>query len=180
MLQPALRAAGGLGDGRYAGWPRARPARPRRYIDPRNVRRVVRALEVTLVTGRPSPSYSAKRRHGGRIFGLTAGEALYARIDDRVEAMPSHRAARRVRRLRAARSGRLAGDEWVGLPAAIASRTWRVRMTLKPSGASSSSVPGGPATGDVVSAAMIGIHWFELGGASENPWRRWRIYRWGG
>jgi tRNA dimethylallyltransferase len=62
-------------------------------IDHRNVRRVVRALEVTLLTGRPisdqqhkdPPDYAIK------IIGLTCErEDLYERIDARVEEMISN------------------------------------------------------------------------------------------
>ncbi len=60
-------------------------------IDPRNVRRIIRAIEVTRATGRP---FSAWREKEGppaedvRIIGLDLPrEALYARIDARVDAM---------------------------------------------------------------------------------------------
>ncbi len=59
-------------------------------IDSHNVRRVVRALEVTLATGRP---FSAQRQkspppYRSIVVGLTlARPTLYARIDARVEAM---------------------------------------------------------------------------------------------
>lgn len=54
-------------------------------IDPRNLRRVIRALEVTLKTGRPfSDGSIARPRYEALILGLTMprGE-LYARIDER-------------------------------------------------------------------------------------------------
>ena len=60
------------------------------FIDPRNLRRVIRALEVCLKTGRP---FSAQRRRippPYRVLhlGLTMERAaLYARADARVEAM---------------------------------------------------------------------------------------------
>lgn len=60
------------------------------FIDPRNVRRVVRALEVTLKSGRP---FSEQRRAVAPSYrvlqlGLTLErEALYARADARVTAM---------------------------------------------------------------------------------------------
>ena len=60
------------------------------FIDPRNVRRVVRALEVTLKSGQP---FSALRRripppYAPLILGLTLDRgALYARADARVDAM---------------------------------------------------------------------------------------------
>jgi tRNA dimethylallyltransferase len=61
-----------------------------RRIDPRNVRRVVRALEVCLLTGRPISQQQRKRPPPYRILqiGLTMERAtLYARADRRVEAM---------------------------------------------------------------------------------------------
>ncbi len=60
------------------------------FIDPRNVRRVIRALEVCLKTGRP---FSEQRRrvlppYRTLQIGLTLERtALYARADARVEAM---------------------------------------------------------------------------------------------
>ena len=59
-------------------------------IDARNVRRVVRAIEVCLVTGQPISSLQQAMRPPYRILriGLTRSrEALYARIDQRVDAM---------------------------------------------------------------------------------------------
>ncbi len=58
-----------------------------RRIDPRNVRRVVRALEIVLTTGRPKSALEGHRPPPYRILriGLTMPrEALYARIDRRV------------------------------------------------------------------------------------------------
>lgn len=59
-------------------------------IDPRNVRRVIRALEVCLVTGRPISELQRKNPPPYRIFqlGVTRPRPeLYARIDARVEQM---------------------------------------------------------------------------------------------
>jgi tRNA dimethylallyltransferase len=59
-------------------------------IDPRNVRRVVRALEVCLKTGRPFSEQRGKvpPPYGILQIGLTMErEALYARVDARVDAM---------------------------------------------------------------------------------------------
>ncbi len=59
-------------------------------IDFRNVRRVVRALEVTLVTGRPISELQRKKPPPYRILriGLTLPRAtLYARIDHRIDEM---------------------------------------------------------------------------------------------
>jgi tRNA dimethylallyltransferase len=59
-------------------------------IDYRNLRRTVRALEVTLATGRP---FSAQRRRGPSsynplLIGLTRRRPeLYARLDERIDAM---------------------------------------------------------------------------------------------
>jgi len=59
-------------------------------IDPRNVRRVVRALEVHALTGRPISEVQA--RAGSRYRWLVLGlgrprEDLYARVDRRIDAM---------------------------------------------------------------------------------------------
>lgn len=59
-------------------------------IDPRNVRRVVRALEVCIVTGRPVSQQ--QRRQGSRFRELRLGltmerQRLFAGIDARVDAM---------------------------------------------------------------------------------------------
>ena len=59
-------------------------------IDPRNVRRVVRALEVCLVTGRPISELQGKSPPPFRTFllGLSAPrELLYKRIDQRIDRM---------------------------------------------------------------------------------------------
>jgi tRNA dimethylallyltransferase len=59
-------------------------------IDPRNVRRLVRALEVSLVTGRPFSEQQGARPTPYRmlILGLSMDRPLlYARADERVEAM---------------------------------------------------------------------------------------------
>jgi len=59
-------------------------------IDYRNLRRVIRAIEVTLVAGRPFSELQTKQPPPWRIMqlGLTRPrEALYARADARIEAM---------------------------------------------------------------------------------------------
>ena len=59
-------------------------------IDPRNVRRVVRALEVYLETGQPISELQRKKRPPYRILqiGLTMErQELYRRIDERVDRM---------------------------------------------------------------------------------------------
>lgn len=72
------------------------------FIDPRNIRRVVRALEVCLKTGQP---FSEQRRRShppyrAIILGLTMErKALYARADARVDAMMAAGLLHEVRRL---------------------------------------------------------------------------------
>jgi tRNA dimethylallyltransferase len=71
-------------------------------IDPRNVRRVVRALEVCLVAGRPISELQRRCPPPYRIVhvGLTRPRpALYRRADDRVEAMLAAGLIGEVRRL---------------------------------------------------------------------------------
>jgi len=60
------------------------------FVDPRNVRRVVRALEVYHATGKPFSHWRTKEPAGfeSLVIGLRLGrEELYRRIDERVEAM---------------------------------------------------------------------------------------------
>jgi len=71
-------------------------------IDPRNVRRVIRALEVCLLTGRPISAQQRKQPPPYHILqiGLTMERmALYARADRRVEAMIAAGLEDEVRRL---------------------------------------------------------------------------------
>jgi tRNA dimethylallyltransferase len=71
-------------------------------IDPRNVRRVIRALEVCLITEQPISEQQHKRPPPYPIIqiGLTmARAALYARADQRVEAMMVAGLKDEVRRL---------------------------------------------------------------------------------
>ncbi|HEY72027.1 MAG: tRNA (adenosine(37)-N6)-dimethylallyltransferase MiaA [Chloroflexi bacterium] len=73
-----------------------------RRIHPHNVRRIVRALEVCTVTGRPISEQQGKRPPPYRILqiGLTMErEALYARADRRTEAMMDAGLAGEVRQL---------------------------------------------------------------------------------
>jgi tRNA dimethylallyltransferase len=59
-------------------------------IDPRNVRRVIRALEVTRATGRPFSAWRERRPHieSPLIIGLRMQrDRLYGRIDERVDVM---------------------------------------------------------------------------------------------
>lgn len=78
-------------------------------IDPRNVRRTIRALEVTLVTGRPISELQRKRapQYDIRMIGLTAPrEALYERANRRVDEMMARGLLDEVRGLHASGYGR--------------------------------------------------------------------------
>ena len=71
-------------------------------IDPRNVRRVIRALEVCTLTGRPISEQQGQEPPPYRILqiGLTMDrETLYARADARIEAMMAAGLEEEVRRL---------------------------------------------------------------------------------
>jgi tRNA dimethylallyltransferase len=71
-------------------------------IDPRNVRRVIRALEVCLITGQPISEQQGKQPPPYRILqiGLTMERvALYERADRRVDAMIDAGLEDEVRRL---------------------------------------------------------------------------------
>ena len=71
-------------------------------IDPRNVRRVVRALEVYTITGRPISSLQTKNPppYHTLILGLDLDRpALYARVDARIDAMVAAGLEAEVRRL---------------------------------------------------------------------------------
>jgi len=92
---PALRAVLER-EGRERGsetlhrWLAALDSVAARRIDPRNVRRLVRALEVCLTAGRPISELQAKRAPPYRIqrVGLTMPrDLLYQRIDQRVDSM---------------------------------------------------------------------------------------------
>ena len=79
-------------EGHDALWARLREVDPEsaERIDPRNVRRVVRALEVTMESGVPFSQARKKERPPYRslVIGLTLERAeLYRRIDTRVDAM---------------------------------------------------------------------------------------------
>jgi len=77
-------------------------------IDARNVRRVVRALEVCLLTGEPISRQQTRKPPPYRllIVGLTLGRpALYQRIDERVERMMAAGLEQEVRGLVAAGYG---------------------------------------------------------------------------
>jgi tRNA dimethylallyltransferase len=74
-------------------------------IDPRNVRRVVRALEVTLSTGRPfsqAAGQAAQAPYDAFVVGLDGPrELLYRRADARVDTMMAGGLLREVEALRA-------------------------------------------------------------------------------
>jgi len=73
-----------------------------RFIDPRNIRRVVRALEVCRVTGKPFSYWRAKAPPPFETLIIGLGlprQELYRRIDERVEAMVRAGLADEVRRL---------------------------------------------------------------------------------
>lgn len=73
-------------------------------IEPRNVRRVIRALEVTMVSGRPMSQLQRKDPppYDIMIVGLQCDrEALYRRIDARVDRMIADGLVDEVRALRA-------------------------------------------------------------------------------
>lgn len=82
------KAARGGGIALYAELQRLDPDAAR-TIDPRNVRRVIRALEVCHATGLPfSTLQRREKRFRSLMVGLTTSrEDLYRRIDDRVDTM---------------------------------------------------------------------------------------------
>jgi tRNA dimethylallyltransferase len=72
------------------------------YIDPRNVRRVIRALEVQAATGKPLSYWRTKEppEFESLVLGLALSrDALYGRIDDRVNRMIDAGLLEEVRRL---------------------------------------------------------------------------------
>ena len=89
------------GEALYARLQALDPAAARK-IDPRNVRRVIRALEVCLTTGRPISEQRGKSPppYQTLMMGLTLPRSeLYRRIDERVEAMIANGLEDEVRRL---------------------------------------------------------------------------------
>ena len=88
---PSLREAlAALGGPELARWLRHLDSAAAQKLDPRNVRRVIRALEVTLLKGRPISELQRKNLPPYRIaqIGLhRSRESLYQRIDARVVAM---------------------------------------------------------------------------------------------
>lgn len=105
-LRQALTAVGGP---ELARWLAALDPEAADRIDPRNVRRVIRALEVTLVTGRPISALQRKTPPPYDIcqIGLTCDRAtLYRRIDARVDEMMTHGLLAEVEELREKGYGR--------------------------------------------------------------------------
>jgi tRNA dimethylallyltransferase len=102
--RPALRAAlERLGGAEAARWLAALDPPAAARIDPRNVRRVVRALEVILVTGRRMSALQRKTPppYNVCLVGLRRDRAsLYARIDARVDDMMATGLLDEVRQLR--------------------------------------------------------------------------------
>ncbi len=86
-LRKALESLGGP---ELARWLQRLDATAAERIDPRNVRRVVRALEVTLVTGQPITELQRKTPppYNIQMIGLIRDrDTLYQRIDQRVDQM---------------------------------------------------------------------------------------------
>lgn len=104
---PALRAAlereaEERGEAALHRWLATLDSQAAARIDPRNVRRVIRALEVCLTAGRPISELQAKRPPPYRILriGLTMPRRLlYRRIDERVERMIAQGLVEEVRGL---------------------------------------------------------------------------------
>ncbi|MDP2951723.1 MAG: tRNA (adenosine(37)-N6)-dimethylallyltransferase MiaA, partial [Chloroflexota bacterium] len=94
------RAREGEGEALYRDLQREDPEAARR-IDPRNVRRMIRALEVVRATGRPFSQLKSKGSPlPALILGLTMERReLYRRIDERVDGMIGQGWAEEVRGL---------------------------------------------------------------------------------
>jgi tRNA dimethylallyltransferase len=107
---PALRQALEKVNGpELARWLRGLDPAAAARLDPRNVRRVIRALEVTLVKGRPISELQRKQPPPYRIcqIGLQRDrQSLYQRIDDRVDLMMANGLLAEVERLRERGYGR--------------------------------------------------------------------------
>jgi tRNA dimethylallyltransferase len=98
-----------LGGAETARWLQQLDPEAAARIDPRNVRRLIRALEVTLVSGRPISKWQRKKPPPYDVFtlGLTCErERLYRRIDRRVEQMMAAGLLDEVKVLRSAGYGR--------------------------------------------------------------------------
>jgi tRNA dimethylallyltransferase len=103
VVRAALEREAAERDGLYLHrWLQALDPNAAERIDARNVRRVIRALEVCLTSGRPISRLQAKQEPPYRILrvGLTMPrEALYRRIDERVDRMIEEGLVAEVRRL---------------------------------------------------------------------------------
>jgi len=108
--QPRMRTAlARLGGPELARWLQLLDPVAAAKIDARNVRRVIRALEVTLVAGRPITELQEKTPPPYRIcqIGLyRERDELYARIDARVDRMMAAGLLDELKRLRDAGYGR--------------------------------------------------------------------------
>ncbi|MCB8981959.1 MAG: tRNA (adenosine(37)-N6)-dimethylallyltransferase MiaA [Ardenticatenaceae bacterium] len=102
--QPKLRAAlAQLPGPELARWLAALDPEAAEKHDPRNLRRVIRALEVTLVAGRPISELQRKHPPPYRILQIglrRPREELYARIDQRVDQMMANGLLAELERLR--------------------------------------------------------------------------------
>ena len=102
--QPHLRAALAQLDGpELTRWLQQLDPEAAERHDPRNVRRIIRALEVTLVAGRPISKLQRKSPPPYRIcqIGLSRPrDELYARIDARVDQMMADGLLAELERLR--------------------------------------------------------------------------------
>ena len=108
--QEALRQAlGDLGAAELARWLHFLDPVSAGRIDPRNLRRVVRALEVVFVTGRRMSELQSKRApdYSLKMIGLTCErDELYRRIDTRVDRMMDAGLLEEVEQLRRVGYGR--------------------------------------------------------------------------
>jgi tRNA dimethylallyltransferase len=104
--QPQLRdALGRLGTAELSRWLQSLDPAAALNLDPRNRRRVIRALEVTLISGRPITQLQRKNPPPYRIsiLGLHhERESLYRKIDERVDKMIKEGLLAEVERLRQA------------------------------------------------------------------------------
>lgn len=101
--QPRLRQVlEQLGGEELARWLQMLDPSAAATLDPRNVRRVIRALEVTLVSGVPMSRHQEKHPppYKQLILGLRCGrDTLYRRIDERVDQMMADGLVDEARRL---------------------------------------------------------------------------------
>lgn len=108
--QPELREAlEALGGSELAHWLQLLDPIAAEKIDARNVRRVIRALEVTLVTGKPISALQRKTPppYAIHMIGLIRDrEILYQRIDQRVDEMMAAGLLAELEALREAGYGR--------------------------------------------------------------------------